>query len=246
MTDERPAALVTGAGSGIGRGIAERLAADGYRVACLGRRVAALPNGEAYLPIGADVRRKDELERAVGVVEETFGRLDALVTAAGVMRAGPAGIASEEDVEAQVSTNLLGTLFSIQAALPLLRRARGCVVTISSTLSLRPISGVAVYAATKGGVEALTRALAVELGPDLVRVNCIQPALVRSDIWTSAGMSPEAYEGLLARRGDSYPLGRVGEPRDIAALAAFLVSPRADWITGACVAADGGSSLGNR
>jgi len=103
-----------------------------------------------------------------------------------------------------------------------------------------------VYAATKGAVEAMTRAMAIELGPDEVRVNCIAPALVRSDIWLTAGMSDAAYADLLARRGAAYPLGRTGEPEDIAALAAFLLSPKAKWLTGMCLPADGGSSLGSR
>jgi NAD(P)-dependent dehydrogenase (short-subunit alcohol dehydrogenase family) len=246
MNDRAPVALVTGAGTGIGRAIAERLAAGRYRVACIGRRAELLPAGHDFLPLCADVIRADQLNDAVAQIVATWGRVDAVVTAAGVMRAARLEALEAADIALQINTNLLGTLHTIRAALPHLKSVRGAVVTLSSTLSLRPIPGVCVYAATKGAVEALTRALAVELGPDLVRVNCIAPALVRSDIWLAAGVAPAAYDDLLARRGAAYPLGRVGEPADVAELAAFLLSHRASWLTGACVPADGGSSLGTR
>jgi NAD(P)-dependent dehydrogenase (short-subunit alcohol dehydrogenase family) len=91
----------------------------------------------------------------------------------------------------------------------------------------------------------LTKALALELGEDGVRINAVQPALVRSEIWTSAGMDTAAYAALLASRSREYPLGRVGEPEDVAALVAFLLSDKAGWMTGACVPVDGGSSVGS-
>ncbi|HVL34074.1 MAG TPA: SDR family oxidoreductase, partial [Burkholderiales bacterium] len=140
--------------------------------------------------------------------------------------------------------NLEGTLLATRAFVPLLKAARGAVVNLSSGLARRPIAGVAAYAAAKAGVEGFTRAAAFELGPHGVRVNCIAPSLVRSDIWTSAGMSAERYEAMLEKRAAEYPLGRVGEPEDIAELVAFLVSPQAQWITGAVIPADGGSTLG--
>jgi 3-oxoacyl-[acyl-carrier protein] reductase len=128
--------------------------------------------------------------------------------------------------------------------LPLLKAARGCVVNFSTAIVRRPLSGTAVYAAAKAGIEGFTRAMALELGPAGVRVNCVAPSLVRSEIWLSAGMPPARYEQMLAERAAEYPLGRVGEPQDIANLVSFIVSERADWITGAVFPIDGGSSIG--
>jgi 3-oxoacyl-[acyl-carrier protein] reductase len=205
-----------------------------------------LPRGRNFLQVGADVSIPAAINAALQTVGDAFGRLDAVVTAAGIIRCAPVISISQTDIEDQIATNLMGTLYTIRAALPLLRASRGAIVTISSTLCHRPISGTAVYVATKGAVEALTRALALELGPELVRVNCIAPATVRSDIWLAAGMSQAAYDDLLAKRGLTNPLGRIGEPCDIAELAAFLLSSRASWLTGACIPADGGSMMGAR
>jgi NAD(P)-dependent dehydrogenase (short-subunit alcohol dehydrogenase family) len=109
----------------------------------------------------------------------------------------------------------------------------------------RPIAGTAVYAATKAGVEGFSRALAFEVGEDGVRVNVVSPALVRSNIWVTAGMPQDAYDRLLAQRGVEYPLGRAGEPADVAEIVRFLISPQASWITGTVIPVDGGSALGS-
>lgn len=119
------------------------------------------------------------------------------------------------------------------------------MINFSSGLVRRPIAGTAVYAAAKAGIEGFTRSMALELGPSKVRINCIAPSLVRSEIWISAGMPPAQYERMLSERGAEYPLGRVGEPADIANIVSFLVSPRAEWITGAVIPVDGGSSIGS-
>jgi NAD(P)-dependent dehydrogenase (short-subunit alcohol dehydrogenase family) len=238
--------LVTGAGTGIGRGIAELLAAKGNRVVGLGRRLDRLPSGRGFQAIGCDVGDPAQVEAALRRVETGLGRLDGVVTAAGIMRSGEFEHLRQSDILEAVQTNLLGTIHVIRAAIPLLRASRGAVVTIGSTLSGRPIRGTSVYAATKGAIEALTRALAVELGPDLVRVNCVVPALVRSDIWLAAGMPKPDYDKLIDQRGATYPLGRIGEPQDIAELVEFLLSPRAAWLTGTCIPADGGNLVGSR
>jgi NAD(P)-dependent dehydrogenase (short-subunit alcohol dehydrogenase family) len=241
-----PVIIVTGAGSGIGRSIALRLASDGNRVVCVGRRVERLPQGAEFLPLGADVSIPTEMTRVAQTAIQSFGRIDGVVAAAGIIRAAKLDAIPQSDIENQVATNFLGTLYTIRAALPYLRTSRGAIVTLSSTLSQRPTLGTAVYAATKGAIEALTRGLAIELSLDNVRINCIAPALVRSEIWLAAGMSPANYEDLVVSRGRSNPLGRIGEPTDIAELAIFLLSPRAGWLTGACIPIDGGSSLGTR
>jgi NAD(P)-dependent dehydrogenase (short-subunit alcohol dehydrogenase family) len=246
MSSSSQVIIVTGAGSGIGRSIALRLASDGNRVVCVGRRVERLPQGAEFMRLGADVSIPTEMTRVVETAVEAFERIDGVVAAAGIIRSAKLDAIPQADIESQVATNFLGTLYTIRAALPQLRKSRGAIVTLSSTLSQRPTLGTAVYAATKGAIEALTRGLAIELSLDNVRINCIAPALVRSEIWLAAGMSPATYEDLIVSRGRSNPLGRIGEPTDIAELAIFLLSPRAGWLTGACIPVDGGSSLGAR
>jgi len=241
----RRVALVTGASRGIGRAVVDALDRDGWAVAGVARDAGRFA-GAPCRPYGCDVADPAAVARLVTRLGEDFGRLDGLVNCAGIMRAAPFATAARADMAALVDVNLWGVVNVTQACLPLLTAAGGAIVTISSTLSQRPVPGAALYAATKGAVEALTRALALELGEAGVRVNAVQPALVRSDIWTAAGMAPAAYEALLEARARDYPLGRVGEPAEVAELVAYLVSDRASWMTGACLPLDGGSLVGQR
>lgn len=242
--DAQSVALVTGAASGIGRAVAETLARDGYWVAVNGRsrdRLEAL--GGDYHPYPGDVSDRGVVRDIFAGIERDAGRLDVLVNCAGVIRGGAFGAITDEDIDYQLGVNLLGTVNMIRAALPLLKAAQGCVVNLSSTLVQRPVPGVAIYAAGKGAIDGLTRALALELAPDQVRVNAVAPALVRSEIWLAAGMDEAKYEKLLADRAREYPLGRVGEPADVAEMVAYLASAKASWITGACIPVDGGSGI---
>ena len=131
------------------------------------------------------------------------------------------------------------------SVLPLLKRNGGSIVNFSSTIVRSPIAGTSVYAATKAGVEGFSRALAFEVGPDGVRVNVVAPSMVRTNIWIAAGMSAETYERTLAKGGAEYPLGRAGEPEDVAGIVRFLVAPEASWITGTVLPVDGGRTLGS-
>lgn len=238
-------AVVTGAGSGIGRACAKLLARDGFTVLGLGRREDRLRQAGVD-PRVCDVANPAASTAVMAAIFEEFGRIDALVNAAGVVRSARFAAMSESDIDALLSVNLRGTVNVTRAALDGLAVNGGAVVNISSTLARRPTVGSAIYAATKGAIEALTRALAVELATDRIRVNAVAPSLVRSDIWLAAGMDAPAYEALLAARGREYPLGRVGEPDDVAEMVSFLVSHRASWITGAVIPIDGGSSAGIR
>lgn len=241
----RRIALVTGASAGIGLAIAHRLHADGYGVVGLGRREALL---RERLPAGADALACDvadagAVRAALSTLLDRHGRLDALVNCAGQVQRGAIGELTDEDVSRQIAVNLLGTVHVVRAAAAALRRSRGAIVNFSSTLSAHPVPGVSIYAATKGAIEAFTRAMSIELADDGVRVNAVAPALVRSDIWTAAGMSEAAYQALMEARARDYPLGRVGEPSDVAGVVAFLLSDACAWITGVCVPVDGGSSV---
>ncbi len=239
-------ALVTGGTAGIGLRIAQTLREENYVVAVAARRrerVEAMAQS-GYIGYAVDVADTEGLRKAAEDLGRRAGQLDVLVNAAGIVRNGTLEEMPLETLRAVLAANLEGTMLATQAMLPLLKAARGCVVNFSSGIVRRPIAGTAVYAAAKAGVEGFTRAMALELGPAGVRMNCVAPALVRSDIWTSAGMAPERYERMLAERGAEFPLGRVGEPQDVANLVSFLVSSRADWITGAIIPLDGGSTLG--
>ncbi len=236
-------ALVTGGTAGIGLRVAQVLREQQYVVAVAGRRrerVEAMI-GSGFKGYALDVTDAAALRR---VARDLGGSLDVLVNAAGIVRSGALEELSTEAIREVLAANLEGTVLATQAMLPLLKAARGCVVNFSTAIVRRPLPGTAVYAAAKAGVEGFTRAMALELGPAGVRVNCVAPALVRSEIWTSAGMTPERYDKMLAERAAEYPLGRVGEPEDVASLVSFLVSSRADWITGAVIPIDGGSTLG--
>jgi len=237
--------LITGAGSGIGLATAERLAADGYQVVGLGRREQVLRD---RLPAGCDliacdVGQAEHVDHSVQQLLHRHGQLDAVVNCAGIIQRGLLQDLSPGQIDSQIDVNLRGTIHVIRAALPSLKRARGCVVNFSSTLSQHPVPGVSIYAATKGAIEALTRAMSIELAADGVRVNAISPALVRSEIWHAAGMSEQDYQALVNARAREYPLGRIGEPEDVSALVAYLLSSSASWLTGLCIPVDGGSSV---
>jgi len=239
-------ALITGGAQGIGKGIALRLLADGYAVVLLdcdraaaGETVAELAAGDRVLCVHADVADEAAVRHAVSTAIATFGRLTALVNNAGI--GGPFGTRVEDLTLEQwrrvLDTNLTGAFLCAKHAAPHLRAARGAIVNIASTRALQSQANTEPYSASKGGLVALTHALAISLGPD-VRVNCISPGWI--DV---RGMQPAARRDMTPLRPIDHaqqPVGRVGLPADIAALAAFLLSDEAGFITGQEFIADGG------
>jgi len=239
-------ALVTGGTSGIGRCVARLLHEDGFEVIVIGRKRGRLESmaTEGFVVIQGDVSDEKSVHAVMAEIERRFGRLDALVHCAGVVESEPADSITAESTRRQVDINLVGTILVNHAAISLLKRNGGSIVNFSTAIVHAPIAGTSVYAATKAGVEGFSRALAFELGPDQIRVNVVVPSLVRSNIWLAAGMSRAAYGRMLAERGSEYPLGRAGEPEDVAGMVRFLVSAAANWITGAIIPVDGGRLLG--
>jgi NAD(P)-dependent dehydrogenase (short-subunit alcohol dehydrogenase family) len=233
-------ALVTGGGTGIGRAIATALQRDGFRVAILGRRPERLESPEGFHGYPCDIADAGAIGRTVAKVLSDLGRLDVLVNNAAVIKNDNLEDTTEEAIAYQVGVNVLGTINMTKACLPSLKAARGSIINISSTLAKLPILGTSVYSATKGAMESFNRAIALELGPSGVRVNCIAPALVRSEIYYADGLDEAGYEQMMAEFGSRYLLGRVGEPEDVAELAAYLVSDRAGWMTGAVIPVDSG------
>ncbi|MGY1434703.1 SDR family NAD(P)-dependent oxidoreductase [Streptomyces reniochalinae] len=243
------AALVTGAGQGIGAAVAHRLAAEGARVlvtdldAERARAVAAAvrADGGTAEAHGCDVRDAAAVESAVTRAAETFGSLDVLVNNAYSCHRDPDRF--EEWDEAawyeDFEVTLHGAARCARAALPLLAAApgRGAIVSVGS-VNAEAHFGDHAYSAAKAGLASLTRTLAVESAPRGVRVNLVEPGTVRTDVWRERA-------AMLAEVSAHYPLGRVGEPSDIAAAVAFLASSDAAWITGVTLPVDGGLLVSN-
>jgi len=225
MTDR--VALVTGGANGIGAGIATRLSQDGWRVVVADRDPAGAAPAGARL-VACDVGDEAAVSALVRSIEATEQRLDALISNAGFMIRKPIGQLSLAEWSSVLTTNLTSTFLLVRAAEALLRAAKGAVVTVASSRARMSEPDTECYSASKGGLVALTHALAISLGPD-VRVNCISPGWI-----ATKGPSPTPEEHAF------HPAGRVGEPGDIAALAAFLVGPESGFITGAEFVVDGG------
>ncbi len=222
-----PVALVTGGAHGIGAAIAARLAGDGWRVVVADAdRAGAAPSGGRYVVCDvADEAAVDALLAGMAAQEQ---RLDALVCNAGIMIRKPIGQLTSAEWSRVIGTNLTSTFLLTRAAERLLRAAKGAVVTIASTRAHMSEPHTEAYAASKGGLVALTHALAISLGPD-VRVNCISPGWI-----FTKGDAPRPEDHAF------HAAGRVGTPEDIAALVAFLVGPDSRFITGAEFIVDGG------
>ena len=240
-------ALVTGSSRGIGRAVAARLARDGWAV-CINYRVrqdcaedlaAQLRSqGCRCMVCQADVSDRAQVNAMVRSVEETFGPVSLLVNNAGV-----AGQALFQDITDELwhryfSVNVDGAFHTIQAVLPhMLHEHRGCIVNISSIWGQRGASCEVTYSATKAALIGLTRSLAAELAPTHIRVNCVAPGVIRTDMLDA--LPPE----VLPQLAQETPMGRLGTPEDIAAAVAFLASEEADFITGQVLTSDGGFIL---
>lgn len=233
-----PTYLVTGGERGIGRGIAEELIDRGGAVVILGidegaaaKNLPALKERGPVRFIRGDVGDEEEVRAAVASIRETEGRLDGLVANAGIAEAhgSPLEELALGDWEKVLRTNLTGVFLCAKHTAALLRETRGAMVLISSTRALMSEPNTFAYAASKGGVQALTHSLAVSLGPE-VRVNAIAPG------WIHTG-PPDDFASL---HHEQHPVGRIGTPRDIASLAAFLLGPESGFITGQHFVADGG------
>ena len=220
-------ALVTGGAHGIGAAIAARLTRDGWRVIVADRDAAgSAPPGGRYAV--CDVADETAVATLLAGVAAGEGRLDALVCNAGIMIRKPIAQLTPNEWSRVIATNLTSTFLLVRASEALLRAAHGAVVTIASTRAHMSEPHTEAYAASKGGLVALTHALAISLGPD-VRVNCISPGWI-----FTKGDPPRPEDGAF------HPAGRVGTPDDIAALVAWLVGPESGFITGAEFIVDGG------
>lgn len=239
-------ALVTGATSGIGKATALAFAESGARVAAVGRNDSALTElSDAIKAHGGEVRTicadvTTDAELIVSKTIDGYGQVDILVNAAGHLSNGTIENTTFEAWDTMLNVNLRAVFGLMQLAVPFLEKTRGSVVNVSSVTGLRSFPGVLAYCVSKAGVDQLTRCAALELASKGVRVNAVNPGVVVTEIHKRAGMSEDDYEAFLERSKGTHPLGRVGEPREVAELILFLASDHAAWITGATYSIDGG------
>jgi 3-oxoacyl-[acyl-carrier protein] reductase len=239
-------ALVTGASKGIGKGIAKEFAAAGasvvvgYASSAAGAEqvvsdIEAL--GGSAIAVQGDVSVAADVERLLAETVAAYGRLDVLVNNAAVYYPEPFDTVTPQQIDQQLSVNVLGTILTTQAALEHFGPDGGVVINIGSLDSARAVPGMSVYSATKGAVDALTRVLAAELGSRGIRVNTLAPGGVETEGLHAAGfMGSDAEREMIERT----PLGRLGQPEDLARVAVFLASDDAGWVTGERLTASGG------
>ncbi len=242
-------AIVTGGGTGIGRAIALALAAEGAKIAVLGRREEKLLEtateirslkGDAIC-ISVDVTRSADAKEAVLRVERDFGKLDILINNAGALSVSTIETISEDDWDHIITTNLKGPFLMSRAALPALRRAGGgSIVNIGSVLGLVAVKDRAAYCASKGGVTLLTKAMALDHAHEQIRVNCICPSVVETDLVRDLFAASEQGRQAKQARIATIPMNRFGQPQDVAGLAVFLASDESSWMTGTAIPLDGG------
>jgi NAD(P)-dependent dehydrogenase (short-subunit alcohol dehydrogenase family) len=227
-------AIVSGAGGGLGAAIARRLARDGFAVATCD--LAAVEGSALHVEL--DVVDRAAVAAFAERVEAELGPVEAVVTAAGIQRTGASETVGEEDWRRVVDVNLTGTWNVIQAALPaMLARERGRVVTIASEVGLSGLEGYAAYAASKGGVIALTKALARELAPKGIGVNSVAPGPIEAGMLVRG---PSYDDGWLATH---VPLGRWGRPEEVAASVAFLAGDEGGYYVGQVLSPNGGTVI---
>ena len=238
-------AVVTGASKGIGAAIAKALAAEGASVvvnyasskAGADAIVAAITKaGGKAVAVGGDVSKSAEAQGIIDAAIKSYGRLDILVNNSGVYGFAPLEAITEDDFHRHFNINVLGLLLTTQAAVKHLREGAS-IINVGSNISRLTPATSAVYTATKSAVDAITRVLAKELGPKKIRVNSINPGLVETEGTQSGGVIGSDFEKELVSQT---PLGRIGQPGDIASVAIFLASDDSGWLTGELLAASGG------
>jgi NAD(P)-dependent dehydrogenase (short-subunit alcohol dehydrogenase family) len=240
-------ALVTGASRGIGQAVARQLAKEGYHVALNARSEQALygcadelhGEGHEVLPVAADVASGGAVKAMTERVLRAWGQLDVLVTCAGVYQKQSFTDLNEQDWQQMIGVHLTGTFLCCHYAAPhMIRQGRGAIVTISSTSALTGGTSGVHYAAAKGGVLSFSKALAKELAPKGVRVNTVIPSKVETDM-----LQPALEAGQAAQLRQTIPLGRWGQPPEVANVVAFLVSDAAAYVVGAAVPVTGGYGI---
>jgi NAD(P)-dependent dehydrogenase (short-subunit alcohol dehydrogenase family) len=243
--------IVTGASSGIGRATAVRFSRAGASVLAVGRdpkaldevAAAVVKEGGNSATLVADVTETSAAETIVRTALDRFGGLTTLVNAAGIIGSGNIETTTDEQWDTMMDINSRAPFRLMRAAVPALIQSKGSIVNVSSVTGLRSFPGVLAYCVSKSAIDQLTRCAALELAAKGVRVNAVNPGVVISNLHRRGGMNEESYSAFLEHSKATHPIGRPGEPNEIADLIFFLASPNAAWITGETVSIDGGRHL---
>ena len=239
-------AIVTGAGSGIGRAIALAYAREGALLALVGRRkerleAVAKEAGGSPLVIPADVSRQSDIDRVMNEVAERLGLVNVLVNNAGLLHIGTAEQITEAQWDATFNVNVRGLWLMSRSALPYMRKAGGgSIINVASVLGINGARNRASYAPSKGAVILLTKCMAIDHGADKIRVNAICPSFVETELTADVLRKSSDPEAVRRERIGVHPIGRLGQPEDMAGLAVYLGSEESSWVTGAALPVDGG------
>ncbi|MEQ1764952.1 MAG: SDR family oxidoreductase [Pyrinomonadaceae bacterium] len=240
--------LITGATSGIGRASAKLFAERGSRVIAVGRNEAELASlheevGEfsgSVTPKLTNVTVTTQIDRLISEIRDSFGQIDVLINSAGIIKSGSIANTSLDEWDTMLDVNLRSVFYLCQKVLPLLEASKGNIVNVSSVTGTRAFPGVLAYCVSKAGIDQLTRCMALELAEKGVRVNAVNPGVVETNLHKRGGMTEEDYDRFLVNAANTHPIGRAGQPEEVAELIYFLASDKAQWITGATYAIDGG------
>jgi len=239
-------AVVTGAGSGIGRACALALAQEGANVALVGRRKKLLEKvaaeiGSSAVAFAADVSQKSEVDRIVEQTVSRFGGLNVLLNNAGALHIGTAEQITEEQWDETFNVNVRAVWLLSRAVLPAMRRTGGgSIINMASVLGINGARNRAAYAASKGAVVLLTKCMAIDHGQEQIRVNAICPSFIETDLTAAVISKAPDPNSVRAERTSVHPLGRLGQPEDVAGLAVYLASDESSWVTGSIFPVDGG------
>ncbi|MGA9800342.1 MAG: SDR family oxidoreductase [Terriglobales bacterium] len=239
-------AIVTGAGTGIGRACALALVREGARVALVGRRKDRIEEvvreaGGSAIAIAADVSKREEIERVLEQTLAAFGGINVLVNNAGILHPGTAEQITEAQWDETFNINVRGLWLFSRAVLPHLRQAGGgSIINVASVLGINGTRNRAAYAASKGAVVLLTKCMAIDHGHENIRVNAICPSFVETDLTAAVLRKAPDPDAIRRERISVHPIGRLGQPEDLAGLAVYLASDESSWATGAAFPVDGG------
>ena len=242
MRFEDKVAIVTGATSGIGRATALAMAGEGATVAAIGRNTDVLTElkSSGLAIYQADLASEDASTSAINEILKDLGGVDVLVNAAGIISTGTIENTSLPDYDAMMNLNVRSVLHLMQLCLGSIIERKGNIVNVSSVTGLRAFPGVLAYCVSKAAVDQLTRCAALELASKGIRVNAVNPGVVRTNLHRRSGMDDTAYDAFAEHSKTTHPIGRIGKPEEIADLIMFLASDQAEWITGVTYSVDGG------
>ncbi|MFO7891335.1 MAG: SDR family oxidoreductase [bacterium] len=245
---KRKTAIISGASSGIGRETAIKLAEEGFNIAITARnktdlektrkRISANESECLILPL--DLSKEKNIKKCIDQTIDTFKRLDVLINAAGIIGSGSVETTELSDWDYMMNINLRSVFYLMKLAVPHLKKSKGTIINVSSVTGLRAFPNILSYCVSKAGVDQLTRCAALELAPDGIRVNAINPGVMITNLHKRSGMNDKKYQEFLEHSKSTHPLGRVGKPEEAAELIAFLASEKAGWITGTTISIDGG------